>query len=43
MNVIDIHAHIYEEGGGNYQGQPMASTDLGRAIEMRKCSFFLRP
>ena len=39
MNVIDIHAHIYERVAGITRGQPMASTDL----EMRKCSFFLRP
>ena len=30
MNVIDIHAHIYERVAGITRGQPMASTDLGR-------------
>ena len=30
MNVIDIHAHIYERVAGITRGQPMASTGLGR-------------
>lgn len=30
MNVIDIHAHIYEKVAGITQGQPMSSTSLGR-------------
>ena len=29
MNVIDIHAHIYERGAGITRGQPMVSTGLG--------------
>ena len=32
MDVIDIHAHIYERVAGITQGQPMSSANLGRVF-----------
>ncbi|MCI8743385.1 MAG: amidohydrolase [Lachnospiraceae bacterium] len=40
MQVIDIHAHIYQQVAGITQGQPMRSTGLGRvAIGDRQVQF----
>ena len=40
MQVIDIHAHIYQQVAGITQGQPMRSTSLGRvAIGDRQVQF----
>ena len=43
MNVIDIHAHIYERVAGITRGQPMASTDLGRVAIGNEEVQFLPP
>lgn len=43
MNVIDIHAHIYEKVAGITQGQPMCSTSLGRVTIGNKEVQFLPP
>ena len=43
MNVIDIHAHIYERVAGITRGQPMASTGLGRVAIGNEEVQFLPP
>ena len=43
MNVIDIHAHIYERVAGITRGQPMVSTGLGRVAIGNEEVQFLPP
>ena len=43
MQIIDIHAHIYQRVAGITQGQPMASTSLGRVTIGNREVQFLPP
>ena len=43
MDVIDIHAHIYERVAGITQGQPMSSANLGRVFIGNEEVQFLPP
>ena len=43
MEIIDIHAHVYEKVAGITQGAPMTSDKLGKVRIGNQISQFLPP